>query len=163
MICKHCKTIVSHRLTPSCIFSENLVEIFKILQEFQRYSKKFRRSYKNFRGRLQNSLLSWSQWQEVSQVFLLPLHPVPNGNSIFLPNNYISYNTTDKLDYGVYWSGTLCQNQKTRRNVFVNFWPYSYIVRGGRRTETYSFRPVVNDGAEIESIPEEEASEDELI
>lgn len=51
---------------------------------------------------------------------------------------------------------------KTRRNLFV-FCPDYYIVRGGRRTETYSFRPVVNDGAEIESIPVEEASEDELI
>ena len=41
MICKNCKTIVSHRLTPSCIFSENLVEIFKILQEFQREITEF--------------------------------------------------------------------------------------------------------------------------
>ena len=31
---------------------------FKILQDFRRYSKKFRRSFENFRGRLQNSLLS---------------------------------------------------------------------------------------------------------
>lgn len=60
---------VSHRLTPSCVFSENLVEIFKILQDFLRYSKKFRRSYKNFRGKLQNTLLSQPQWQEISQVF----------------------------------------------------------------------------------------------
>lgn len=86
----------------------------------------------------------------------------PNGNSIFLPTNYISYNATDTLDYGVYWSGTLCQNQK-QGAMYLFFCPVSYHVRGGRRTEKYSFRPVVNDGAEIESIPEEEASEDELI
>lgn len=48
---------VSHRLTPSCIFSENLVEIFKNLQDFRRYSKKFRRTYENSRGTLQNTLL----------------------------------------------------------------------------------------------------------
>lgn len=90
------------------------------------------------------------------------MHPVPNGNSIFLLNNYISYNATDTLDIGVYWSGTLCQNQK-QGAIYLFFCPDYYIVRGGRRTETYSFRPVVNDGAEIESIPVEEASEDELI
>ena len=32
---------VSHRLPPSCVFSENLVEIFKILQEFQRKITEF--------------------------------------------------------------------------------------------------------------------------
>ena len=33
--------VVSHRLTPSCVFSENPVEIFKILQEFQRKITEF--------------------------------------------------------------------------------------------------------------------------
>ena len=52
---------------------------------------------------------------------------------------------------------------KNKAQFICFFCPDYYIVRGGRRTETYSFRPVVNDGAEIESIPVEEASEDELI
>ena len=86
----------------------------------------------------------------------------PNGNSIFLPTNYISGTATEKFEIGSYWTGTLCQNQK--QGAMCLFFSHDcYIIRGERRNEKYSIRPVVNDGSIIDKISEEEASEDELI
>lgn len=86
----------------------------------------------------------------------------PNGNSIFLPTNYISGTATEKFEIGEYWTGTLCQNQK--QGAMCLFFSHScYKIGGERRNEKYSIRPVVNDGSIIEKIPEEEASEDALI
>lgn len=86
----------------------------------------------------------------------------PNGNSIFLPTNYISGTATEKFEIGEYWTGTLCQNQK--QGAMCLFFSHScYKIGGERRNEKYSIRPVVNDGSIIDKIPKEEASEDALI
>ena len=44
--------------TPSCIFSENLVDYYKKLQDFQNCLKQFLRMSENCRGTLQYFLLS---------------------------------------------------------------------------------------------------------
>lgn len=86
----------------------------------------------------------------------------PNGNSIFLPTNYISGTATEKYEVGAYWTGTLCQNQKVGA-MRLHFDSSCYIIGGERRNNKYSIRPVVNDGSIIDKIPEEEASEVEEI